>query len=183
MGSHEEFLELCAAATAGELSADEQMRLDAHLAGCADCRRAKSEYEAAHETVVAALAQELEPIEGSGRDSWSVEAAEKTFFKRLDQEQKKAQSATVPGRRFTYRPSQIHWREVWMTFAAAVLLALALGIASYRTGIKRGADVARISPPAPKESAVLSRSKPAMQVTSEHNWKRSSRRMPRSSMI
>ena len=152
MGRHEEFLELCATATAGELSVDEQIRLDAHLAGCPDCRRAKSEYEAAHETVVAALAQELEPMEGSGRDSWSVRAAEKTFFKHLDQEQKRAQSGAVPGRRFTYRPSQIHWREVWMTFAAAVLLALALGIASSRTGIKRGADVARISAPTPKES-------------------------------
>src|SRR5258708_5840043 len=153
MGRHEEFLELCAAATAGELSADEQIRLDAHLAGCPDCRRAKSEYEAAHETAVAALAQELEPMEGSSRDSWSVEAAEKTFFKRLNRERKRTQSATVPGRRFTYRPSQIHWREVWMTFAAAVLLVLALGIASYRTGAKRGADVARTSSPTPKESS------------------------------
>lgn len=153
MDSHEEFLELCAAATAGELSADEQTKLDAHLAACPDCRRAKSEYEAARETAVASLAQELAPRGGAVHDSWSVEAAEKTFFKRLDQEQKTAQSAKVPGRRFTYRPSQIHWREVWMTFAAAVLLALALGIASYRTGVKRGADVARTSPPVLKESA------------------------------
>jgi hypothetical protein len=153
MGPHEEFLELCAAATAGELSADEQIRLDAHLAGCSDCRRAKSEYEAAHETAVAALAQELEPTEGSSRDSWSVEAAEKTFFKRLDRERKRTQSPTVPRRRLTYRPSQIHWREAWMTFAAAVLLALALGIASYRTGVKRGADVARTSSPTAKEPA------------------------------
>jgi len=153
MDSHEEFLELCAAATAGELNADEQIRLNAHLAACPGCRRARSEYEAAHARAVAALAQELEPREGSSPDSWSVEAAEKTFFKRLDQEQKKTQSATVPGRRFTYRPSQIHWREVWMTFAAAVLLALALGIASYRTGVKRGVDVARTSAPVLKESA------------------------------
>jgi len=127
--------------------------MDAHLATCPGCRRAKSEYEAAHARAVAALAQELEPAEGSSPGSWSVEAAEKTFFKRLDQEQKETQSATMPGRRFTYRPSQIHWREVWMTFAAAVLLALALGVASYRTGVKRGADVARTSPPVLKESA------------------------------
>jgi hypothetical protein len=160
MGPHEEFLELCAAATAGELNVDEQIRLDAHLAAWPDCRRARSEFETARQTTVAALAQELPPAGGSADDSWSVEAAEKTFFKRLDREQKETRSATSEqnqterhGRRFAYRPSQIHWREVWMTFAAAVLLALALGIASYRTGIKRGADVARISSPSPKESA------------------------------
>jgi Anti-sigma-K factor rskA/Putative zinc-finger len=162
MGSHEEFLELCAAATAGELSADEQAKLDAHLAVCPECRQAGNEYELASRTVVAAVAQELEPTGEAAGDSWSVEEAEKTFFKRLDREQKLAQSVTpkqnhterlIPGRRFGYRPSQIHWREIWMPFAAAVLLALALGIASYRTGIKRGADVAQTIPVAPKESA------------------------------
>src|SRR5882724_1196476 len=162
MGSHEEFLELCAAATAGELSADEQARLDAHLATCAECRLAMSEYGSARRATVAALAQELPPTEGTASDSWSVEEAENRFLKRLDREQKQSQPATLedgrteglmPGRRFAYRPSQIRWREVWMTFAAAVLLALALGITAYRTGIKRGADVARTTPVAPKESA------------------------------
>jgi hypothetical protein len=159
MGSHEEFLQLCAAATAGELSANEQARLDAHLAACPDCRRTGSEYEAMRQTALAALAQESAPRGGTVDDSWSIEAAEKTFFQRLDREQKHAQSTTSeqghtdqlrPGRRFSYRPSQIHWREVWMTFAAAVLLALALGITLYRTGVKWSADAVRAV--APKES-------------------------------
>ncbi len=162
MDSHEEFLELCAAATAGELSANEQVRLDAHLAVCSECRRAMSEFEAARRTAVTALAQELVPTGGTAGDSWSVDAAEESFFKRLHREQKQTQSATseenrtegpMPGRRFAYRPSQIHWREVWMTFAAAVFLALALGISLYRTGVKRGEDVARTIRVAPKESA------------------------------
>src|SRR6266481_9045145 len=162
MGSHEEFLELCAAATAGELSANEQVRLDAHLAVCSECRRAMSEFEAARRTAVTALAQELVPTGGTAGDSWSVDAAEESFFKRLHREKKQTQSATseesrtegsMPGRRFAYRPSQIHWREVWMTFAAAVFLALALGISLYRTGVKRGEDVARTIRVAPKESA------------------------------
>jgi hypothetical protein len=158
MGSHEEFLELCAAATAGELSADEKARLDGHLAVCPDCRRAIGEYEIARRNAVSALAQELAPMGGTAGNSWSVEEAEKTLFKRLDDQQKQAHlsghtDGLKTGRRFTYRPSQIHWREVWMTFAAAVLLALALGIASYRTGVKRGEDVARTIPVAPKESA------------------------------
>ena len=40
-----------------------------------------------------------------------------------------------------------------MTFAAAVLLALALGITLYRTGVKRGAEVGQSIPAAAKESA------------------------------
>src|SRR5258708_945396 len=111
MGSHEEFLEFCAAATAGELTADEQARLDAHLAACPECRRAMSEYEAARRTAVTALAQELAPTGGTTDDSWAVEAAEKAFFKRLDREQKQTHLAAseqgnteglTPGRRFAY---------------------------------------------------------------------------------
>jgi len=162
MGAHEEFLELCAAATAGELSTGEQAKLDAHLASCPECRRARSEYETARRTALTALAQELATEKGSADDSWSVEEAEKRLFRRLDEEQKQDKSAALeqghtgelkPGRRFTYHPSQIHWREVWMTFAAAVILALALGITLYRTGGKRDAEVAQTIPVAAKGSA------------------------------
>jgi hypothetical protein len=152
MGSHEDFLELCAAAVAGELSVEEQARLDAHVAECADCRRAMSEYVTAARTGVAALAQEFASKDEAVDGSWSVESAEKAFFKRLDKEQgdqapkrinyDPSEHAKV-GKRFTYRPSQIRWREIWMPFAAAVLLALALGVAAYRTGVRQGTDVAR----------------------------------------
>ena len=69
MGSHEEFFELCAAATAGELSIGEQARLNAHLALCPECRRAKSEYEAAAIKGAAAITdghdpQDQEAIDG-----------------------------------------------------------------------------------------------------------------------
>jgi hypothetical protein len=36
MGPHEEFRELCASATAGELSVDERAKLEAHLGECSD---------------------------------------------------------------------------------------------------------------------------------------------------
>src|ERR1700736_1620199 len=97
MASHEEFLELCAAATAGELRADEQVRLNSHLAMCRECRQAMSEYEAVKQVTFSTVAQELGPTEGAVGDSWSVEEAEKTFFKRLDRQQKHAQWATSDG--------------------------------------------------------------------------------------
>ena len=58
MESHEEFRELCAAATAGELSGDEQARLNAHLATCPECRRVLREYELATVKGMAAFAEE-----------------------------------------------------------------------------------------------------------------------------
>jgi anti-sigma factor RsiW len=164
MGGHEEFLELCASATAGELSADEQAKLEAHLALCPECRRAMSEYEAAAGSGVSALAEELAPEGAEDTDSsWSLERAEKAFFKRLDSEQERESDKAdndgadpvKVGQRYTYRPSQIRWRELWMPFAAAVLLALALGIAAYRTGMKRGTDVAHTTPVPAKASESL----------------------------
>ncbi len=160
MAPHEEFLELCAAATAGELTAAEQAKLDAHLAVCPECRHAMSEYEVASEHGAAAMASQLAPEDTEADGSWSVEEAERSFFKRLKSEQTETGTNTEAqnvkqGQRFTYRPSQIRWQEVWMPFAAAVLLALALGIAAYRTGMKRGADVARTTPEPAKDSQAL----------------------------
>ena len=161
MGPHEEFLELCAAAAAGELKAEERARLDAHFKGCPECRQAMGEYEVATQAGMWAFAEEDGPKEENKDDSWSIQDAERAFFRRLDRDEKHLQSTKFgpslrdeqrQGQRFTYRPSQIRWREVWMPFAAAVLLALALGITLYRTGVKRSADAVRTTPVAPKES-------------------------------
>src|SRR5580692_2616346 len=152
MASHEEFFELCASATAGELSLDERAKLNAHLVECPDCRGGMREYEAVTRAGVAALALDFASEDEAVNGSWSVENAEKAFFRRLDQEQADQKfegigqdysDQTRLGERFTYRPSQIRWREMWMPFVAAILLALALGVAAYITGLKKGTDVAR----------------------------------------
>src|SRR5262252_2240616 len=160
MDWHEEFRELCAAASAGELSDDEQAKLTAHLAACADCRRLKSEYESAAAAGVAALAESHLPYgdEVVGESSWSVEQAEERFFKRLAEEDRSLSTVSsrrhkvTEGGRHTYRPSQLRWREIWMPFAAAILLAVALGITAYRSGVKRGTDTALKTVEPPRET-------------------------------
>jgi hypothetical protein len=145
MDSHEKYIVFCAASTAGELGLGEEQELQEHLVRCASCRRVKREYELTVENAVPALAHDLASPAVESDSSWSVERAEASFFKRLRTDQKspsanpfgsaKGESA---GRRFTYRPSQIPWAELWMPFAACVLLAIALGIVAYRSGLNRG---------------------------------------------
>jgi hypothetical protein len=119
------------------------------------------EYEAAATKATAFAVGHDSKDEEVGDDSWSVVNAEAELFERLDREHADGLASYVggdpsdrvtTGRRFTYRPSQIRWRELWMPFAAAIFLALALGIAAYKTGIKQGTDVARTIPQPSKGS-------------------------------
>jgi uncharacterized coiled-coil protein SlyX len=151
MGPHEEFLELCAAATAGELSLEEQAKLGAHLQECSECRSAMKDYESIATEGVPKFSTQLARAEDVADNSWSAEDAEKRFLERLARERPvsveleadKNSSASI-GKRYTYRPSQIRWKEVWMPFAAAMLLAIALGVTLYKTGLRRGVDSARV---------------------------------------
>jgi uncharacterized coiled-coil protein SlyX len=98
------------------------------------------------------LSSELAQAEENSDEHWSVTDAEKRFLARLDQERPSAAGAKPDksspasvGQRYTYRPSRIRWKEVWMAFAAAVLLAVALGFVLYKTGLRRGIDSARVT--------------------------------------
>ena len=147
MSGHEEFLELCAAATAGELTLDEKAKLEAHLKVCPECRDALRDFEAASLGAIAAMSSDTQAEQGDEDTSWSVEKAEKALFKRLDQTKNTSRAGRESdkdrNRPFTLRPSQIRPREVWMALAAAAILAVALGITAYKTGIRRGTEVAK----------------------------------------
>jgi len=178
MGPHEEFLELCATTTAGELSADDQAKLDAHLPCAQTVRRAKSEYEAAANKRYGGARRRVWPDDEEGIDSsWSVGRQKKRFLKRLDKDRKIPIEPDAIGpikrRPDSVSPTVLHKSgggKIWMPFAAAILLALALGIAAYRTGVKRGTDAARIlQPPCQKSPPVLLKNKPAMRAMSVRN--------------
>src|SRR5215468_250963 len=86
MGPHDEFLELCAISASGELTEEEQKKLNDHLAVCASCREALQQYESIVDQVIPSVAadethDDLEPGPG-----WSQTKAEKRLFDRLERE-------------------------------------------------------------------------------------------------
>lgn len=85
---HDEFLELCAAATVGELTVEEQRRLRAHLAACPPCSEVMKQYEAVVRQTISALAPDPENLVSD--PSWSQEAqdqAEEALFERVTLEE------------------------------------------------------------------------------------------------
>jgi hypothetical protein len=154
-GRHDEFLELCAASTSGDLTDDEQRRLREHLALCASCREALRQYESIVSDVIPAIAAGEEPE--SVPLAWSSEQqeqAEKELFDRLAEEEKHPPEETGNRNGASSFPHRIlpfatesTWRHVWMLYAAGILLFCALSFFAYRVGMRRGTDIARAPQP------------------------------------
>jgi hypothetical protein len=143
MHPHEEFLELCAVSTSGELTEEEQKKLKAHLEECAECRQALREFEAAVDVGVPLLSPHLggAPAEESLEEqreprsrppsSHPISAARK---------EERAVPTGQEKRGFVYAlrngesRDHVDWNSVWMPFAACALLTGALGIYAYRAG-------------------------------------------------
>jgi hypothetical protein len=151
MSPHEQFLELCAASTAGELAEEERRKLDEHLLSCASCREALKQFQDTVTTAVPAIAAGLPQGDPQSDKSWSQDKAEAALFERLSKEDSRAGSrqtrkelidGSEPSHHRAYFPSRFGWGQLWMTYAAAILLFLALAISAYRVGIRRGADIA-----------------------------------------
>jgi hypothetical protein len=155
-GPHDEFLELCAVSTSGQLSEEEQNRLREHLAVCPACREALREYESViNEAIPAFGAEQSERIDpGPG---FSQSRAEKAFFDRLAKKNgRRPQGAEkkngVPSafRRVLPISPESTWRHVWMLYAAGILLFVTLCLSAYWVGVRHGTDVAKSTPPPPQ---------------------------------
>lgn len=161
MEPHDEFLELCALATAGELSEQEQRKLRQHLSGCAECRRALKEFEAAVELGIPFLAsrlssehaQESVPVRAQPAQSndavSSVPTGPSPEIKAdVDRASDVAELGFVFAQRERPARKPMNWNYVWFSFAACVLLTIALGIYAYRIGKGRSVNVTETISPA-----------------------------------
>jgi hypothetical protein len=158
---HDEFLELCAVSTSGQLTQEEQKKLEEHLAVCATCREAIRQYETVVAHAIPTMAADEAPEDSDPGPGWSQHRAEAALFDRIAEEDKAGTTirgdanAGIPqaARRVLPFVGETTWRHVWSLYAAGVLLAIALGVSLYQIGIRRGVDTAKVVPASPQPNS------------------------------
>lgn len=156
-GPHDEFLELCAVSTSGQLSDAEQKRLQEHLAICSECRDALHEFESVVHDTIPAIGAEQVAGQSSRIDpgpSWSQSKAEKALFERLAKEERQESTGVekkngLPAafRRILPIAPESTWRHVWMLYAAGILLFITLCFSAYWVGVRHGNEEAKSTQP------------------------------------
>ncbi len=162
---HDAFLELCAVSTSGQLSEEDQRRLQEHLVVCSSCREALQQYEAIVRHAIPAMGAKETPENLEAGGAWSERQAESVLFDRI------ARGEGTPGierkgptqtdrqnnaRRVLSPVSAAAWRTVWALYAAGILLFIALGLCAYQVGIRRGTNAAKVTAPHPDTQSQIS---------------------------
>ena len=162
---HDEFLELCAVSTSGQLTEEDQRRLQEHLAVCSSCREALQQYEAIIRHAIPAMAADETPENLEAGPRWSEKRAESALFDRIAREEGKPgieQNGPIQihrqtsARRVLSPASAAAWRSVWALYAAGILLFIALGFCAYQVGIRRGTNAANVAAPHPDTQSQIS---------------------------
>lgn len=168
--SHDEFLELCALATTGELTAEEWARLNEHLAQCDACLLASQEFEQVVATTIPALAAESAPEEGIGNlpETWSIEQAERTLMVSLNTK------PSSPKAKSGAASESVPWNLSRLLAIAAMVLA-ACSLAAYQIGVHHrrtiDAALARTNMQTPNPVPHLGRSDTTAAPTNGNNRK------------
>jgi hypothetical protein len=154
---HDEFLELCAVSTSGQLSEEDHRRLWEHLVVCSSCREALQQYEAIIRHAVPAMTAEETPQNMEAGARWSEKQAESALFERIARDEGGGgiesdgpippHRETASRRRVLAPESAAAWRSVWALYAAGILLFVALGVCAYQVGIRRGTNIVKITAP------------------------------------
>jgi predicted nucleic acid-binding Zn-ribbon protein len=147
---HDEFLELCAVSTSGNLSEEECKKLQNHLAVCPECRQALKEFETVVDIGVPLLSSELAPKLSEDPNAAPIETHETAAERRsrIDSETRREvpDGAFIAAHRNGPRRTHVNWNYVWVSLTAGVLLTVALGIYSYEVGKRRSPEVVRLAP-------------------------------------
>jgi Anti-sigma-K factor rskA/Putative zinc-finger len=149
---HEDFLELCALSTSGELTDEERKGLEDHLLTCAECRKVLREFEAVADIGVPLLSSELSSFAFGEVQHHSPEPIRTASARPLKARDAEFSRQNEQGKRVIFSEQngdgrgQRNWNNVWASLAAAVLLAFALGMYSYRFGRQKGQETVQAKP-------------------------------------
>jgi hypothetical protein len=155
---HDEFLELCAVSTSGQLSEEDQRRLQEHLVVCSSCRTALQQYEAIIRHAIPAMGTKETPQDMEAAPRWSEKQAESALFERIARDEGGGgieRNGPIPphretsARRVLAPESAAAWRSVWTLYAAGILIFVALAVCAYQVGIRRGTNAAKVTAPHP----------------------------------
>jgi hypothetical protein len=127
---HEEFEELCALSTSGELTAEEWKQLEEHQAHCALCRESQMQFERVVATAIPSLAEDdgANLVDGSSPGYWSLEAAEAALMESLRGE-------PLPSNVKSIARSNSPWWGHARRYATAATILLASSVVCYRVGV------------------------------------------------
>ncbi|HSS95775.1 MAG TPA: zf-HC2 domain-containing protein, partial [Terriglobales bacterium] len=152
---HDEFVELCALATSGELTQEEQEKLEEHLAVCESCRQILQQYKTVIDRAIPAIAAYESTTDLESDSSWEEGKAEKEFVRRLERkgsgQSKKAKHRNknfFPAQQLVPVSNESTWRDVWILYGAGILLFAGLSFYAYRVGVHRGTESAKLVTPA-----------------------------------
>jgi uncharacterized protein YoxC len=156
---HDEFRQLCAVATSGCLTDEEQVRLEKHLVQCRECRTALREYDYVAKTGMPGLADDFPVALSDDLEGWSEEGARKEFFARLDSGDERGSAGGDSDYRLNVRRIELKSSKgkvrisparLVLPCAAAILLAAGMGWFGYRLGRERAASMPLVvaQPPA-----------------------------------
>lgn len=125
---HDEWLELCALATANELEPMERERLRLHLHGCAQCRQALSEFQRVAGERIPLIADAFAPGEVQLMEfpGWDVNESKRSLLARLD-EPSPALPVVVPVVKET-SPRRIRAWALQAALAACLVVSVGIGV-------------------------------------------------------
>jgi Anti-sigma-K factor rskA, C-terminal len=157
MDPHEEFVELCALSTSGELTVDEQTTLAKHLKDCPECRKAIHQFEAVVDRAVPALSFHLGDDSNARTNSSAVAVAEGRLFEPSSREKDTSNGSTsgTSDRALAFVQTTSRFRksieclESYLPYAAGIILILTLGLVLLR---KDDTHVAVIADPPEEQS-------------------------------
>ena len=155
---HSEFLELCAVSTSGELTEEEQKKLQAHLLVCESCRETLKQYETVVGRAIPAIAasETTDHSDEAETDSgWSEQTVREGIFQAFRRGTTNNSNHNGTGEispsphRLPPFSSESTWRHVWMLYGVGILLFVTLSFYAYRFGVHRGVETATLAHPQP----------------------------------